>query len=86
MMAKKRFYDGDYSGLESSRREEKRDSEMIHEDHNAFANLPQQVMIKAWPKAGHYADYNLDDEISGINKQMDEDGSGLKRHKGGNKW
>ena len=83
---RKRFYSGDYSGLNSARNLEKRDSEMINEDHAAFANLPQQPVIKAWPKAGHYADYALNDDIEGIDHQMDEDGSEMMRHKGGNKW
>jgi hypothetical protein len=83
---RKRFYDGNYSGLDSARHLEKRDSQMINEDHSAPANLPQNVMIKYWPKAGHYADYALNDDISGINEQMDEDGSEMMRHKGGNKW
>lgn len=86
-MAKKRFYDGDYSGpLNKARREENRDFNMISEDKSACANLPQDVKYHAWPKAGHYAQYDLDDTIRGIDKQMDQDGAGMKRHKGGNKW
>lgn len=86
-MAKKRFYDGDYSGpLNKARREESRDFNMISEDHNAFANLPQQVVHKAWPKAGYYADYDLDDTIRGINEQQNADGSMMKRHKSKSKY
>lgn len=86
-MAKKRFYDGDYSGpLNRARNEERRDFEMISEDKSAVANLPQQVMYKPWPKAGYYADYDLDDTIRGVNKQMDEDGSDMKRHKSSKKY
>lgn len=86
-MAKKRFYDGDYSGpLNVARKQEARDFEMISEDHSAVANLPQQVKYHAWPKAGHYAEYDLDDTIRGINKQMDEDGSGMRKHKSTKKY
>lgn len=86
-MAKKRFYDGDYSGnLNAARKQEARDFGMISEDKSACANMPQQVIYREWPKAGHYADYNLDDTIKGVDKQMNEDGSGMARHKGGNKW
>lgn len=86
-MAKKRFYDGDYSGpLNKARREEARDFSMLSEDRSAPANMPQDVKYHAWPKAGHYADYSLDDTIRGINEQQDEDGRAMERHKGGNKW
>jgi hypothetical protein len=85
-MAKKRFHDGNYAGLDSARREEKRDSEMLNSDFSACANLPQDVKYHPWPKAGHYADYSLNDDIGGIDKQMNEDGVAMKKHKGGNKW
>lgn len=85
--SKKRFYDGDYSGpLNKARRIEDRDFSMISEDRSAVANLPQDVKYHAWPQAGYYADYDLDDTIRGINKQMDEDGSGMKRHKSRSKY
>lgn len=87
MAAKKRFYDGDYSGpLNKARKQESRDFEMISEDRSAVANLPQQVKYHAWPKAGHYADYDLDDTIRGVNSQMDADGAGMKRHKSRSKY
>jgi len=77
---------GSYEGLESARNQERRDSMMISEDHSAVANLPQQVMYKPWPKAGHYADYDLDDTIRGVDEQMDDDGRKMKAHKGGLKY
>ncbi len=86
-MAKKRFYDGDYSGnLNSARRQERNDFSMISENKSACANLPQEVMYKPWPKGSDYANYDLDDTIKGIDSQEREDVSGMKRHKGGNKW
>jgi len=85
--SKKRFYDGDYSGhLNHARKQEHKDFEMISEDHSAPANMPQEVKYHAWPKAGHYAEYSLDDTIRGIDKQMDEDGSAMKRHKSTKKY
>jgi hypothetical protein len=84
---KKRFYDGDYAGpLNVARRQEAGDFEMIREDKSACANLPQDVKYHAWPKAGHYAEYDLDDTIRGVDKQMDEDGAGMKRHKSTKKY
>lgn len=86
-MAKKRFHDGDYSGhLNVARRQEHEDFEMIREDKSAIANLPQDVKYHAWPKARHYAEYNLDDTIHGIDKQMDEDGAQMRRHKSKSKY
>ena len=65
-MAKKRHH--------SSERSE------ISESKSSVANMPQEVSYKPWPKGGHYEDYYLDDTISGIDKQMDEDGAKMKKH------
>lgn len=82
---KKRFHAG-ASALNHERHEEARDFSMISEDKSACANMPQQVKYHAWPKAGHYADYSLDDTIRGIDKQMNEDGSGMRKHKSTKKY
>lgn len=84
-MSKKRFYAGD-SALNQARNQEARDFSMISEDKSACANLPQQVKYHAWPKAGHYAEYDLDDTIRGIDKQMDADGAGMRKHKSKSKY
>ena len=52
----------------------------ISESKSSVANMPQEVSYKPWPKGGHYEDYYLDDTISGIDKQMDEDGMKMKKH------
>lgn len=85
-MAKKRFYDGDYSGLNAAREQQARDFSMISEDKSACANLPQQVKYHAWPKPGSYASYDLDDTIKGIDGQMNADGSGMRKHKSKSKY
>ena len=69
-----------YAGDRERKRMEYEDSRMIHEDHNAVANLPQNVMMKPWPKSV-YATYNLDDTISGIDYQMWEDSDMKKSNK-----
>jgi len=69
-----------YAGMDPRRRLEQQDGSMLNEDRNAIANLPQDVKYHAWPKAGYYSDYGLDDTIRGINKQMDEDGAEMKKH------
>lgn len=85
-MAKKRFYEGEYAGSQNSKAMQERDSMMIGNDYNAVANLPQEVKYHAWPKARHYAQYDLDDTISGVDKQMNEDGADMKRHKSKSKY
>lgn len=64
---------GYYEGLHNRRRQEMEDAGMIREDHNAVANLPQEVMMKEYPKTGPYMPEYLDDTIRGIDWQMDED-------------
>jgi hypothetical protein len=69
-----------YAGMESRRRMEMEDAGMIHEDHRAIANLPQEVMIKPYPKTGPYMPEGLDDTIRGVDQQMRFDGSQRAKH------
>jgi hypothetical protein len=64
---------GHYEGREGRRYEEMLSGGMISEDHSAIANMPQNVMIKPYPKSRHYMGEGLDDTINGIDKQMEED-------------
>ena len=68
-----------YAGMDGRRRQEMQDAEMIYEDHNAIANLPQQVMMKPYPMTGPYMPEELDDNISGIDRQIDHDDSQRRR-------
>jgi hypothetical protein len=69
-----------YAGMEPRRRQELEDAGMIHEDHSAIANLPQNVMIKMYPKTGPYNPEILEDSIKGVDAQMDYDDSQRARH------
>lgn len=70
-----------YAGMPvSMRRGLEVDDEMIHEDHRAIANLPQEVMIKAYPASGPYLPEGLDDSRSGVDRQMDYDDSQRRAH------
>ncbi len=69
-----------YAGMEPRRRQELEDAGMIHEDHMAIANLPQNVMIKPYPKTGPYNPEILDDTIRGVDGQMDYDDNQRARH------
>jgi hypothetical protein len=69
-----------YAGMDARRRQELEDEMMIHEDHRAIANMPQEVMIKAYPKTGPYMPEGLDDTIRGVDDQMDYDDSQRRAH------
>ena len=95
-MAKKRYHEGHmkmgeedggaivssghYAGKEDRRRTEMHDAGMISEDHGAIANLPQNVMMKPYPKGGDYIPEDLDDTIRGIDAQMHLDNSQRRRN------
>lgn len=72
--------DGAYSGELARRTQEMQDAGMIHNDMSAIANLPQNVMIKPWPDGGSYMPENLDDTITGINRQMGMDDGKRSQH------
>lgn len=69
-----------YAGMEPRRRQELEDAGMIHEDHRAIANLPQEVMIKSYPMTGPYLPEVLEDTIRGVDGQMDYDDSQRRAH------
>ena len=70
----------EYAGHDMAREQERRDSRMICEDHNAVANLPQEVMMKSFPRMPYGLNPYLDDTISGIDEQQYDDTSTM--HKG----
>ncbi len=71
----------EYMGMPTSmRRGLEGEDNMLHEDHRAIANLPQEVMIKPYPKNGPYLPEGLDDTIDGVDRQMDYDDSQRKAH------
>lgn len=69
-----------YAGMEPRRRQELEDSSMIHEDHRAIANLPQEVMIKPYPHVGPYLPEVLNDDVSGVDAQMEYDDAQRSSH------
>ena len=77
----KRYHDGEYAGFNARRTQEMQDAGMIHEDIHAIANLPQNVMIKPYPKERAYLDHELDDTIRGVDHQIDTlDGAKGRSH------
>ncbi len=80
-MAKKRYYEPRerlekndlYAGMADRKRLEAQDGGTIFEDHSQVANLPQEVIMRAYPKPAGYMPDNLDDTIRGIDRQMEMD-------------
>lgn len=84
-MAKKmkRYHEGGRMMHEPSERKmEHKSSMMLSEDHNAIANMPQDVKYHKWVESDKYLNTSLDDTISGIERQQSEDVNMLNRHKG----
>ena len=61
-MARKKYYNG-----------EKKKSGMMSAGSSSFANMPQNVVHKEWPKANFGLNTDLDDTIKGIDEQMGAD-------------
>lgn len=70
----------EYAGMPTDMRRGLERPEMIYEDHRAIANLPQEVMIKAYPKTGPYLPEGLDDTQVGVDRQMDYDDAQRRAH------
>lgn len=81
MALKKRFYK-----KESQQQMEKRDAGMIQEDHSACANLPQQSVMKEWPRTTYFDHSKLNDSVSGIDHQVDADVNQASRHRSKSKY
>ena len=79
MMAKKRYYGSD--NMAERKRMEMEGAAMIKEDRNAIANLPQEVMFKAYPQEA-YSYYNLNDDIKGVDTQVRDDVNKERRKSG----
>lgn len=78
-MAKKKYYDGHYSGMDSRMKMEGSDSGMIASDYSAPANLPQQPILKEYPKYTYTGYEGLDDTSKGIDVQTRDDNKEKKR-------
>lgn len=60
-------------GEDSRRAREREYGEMISEDRNAVANLPQDVKMVAYPKVEYSYEPDLADNLSGVDAQMKSD-------------
>jgi hypothetical protein len=78
MQGSSRMGSGYYEGPEERRRQEMEDGGMLREDRSQIANLPQEVMMKMYPKPD-YARYDLNDTIAVVDRQMNDDGKEKKK-------
>jgi len=62
------------------RRKEAMDSQMIKENPNAVANLPQEVHYKPYGSPYYAKGSDLNDTIRGVDAQIDEDMYGINRY------
>lgn len=72
-LVKKYSMNEDYAGYDNKVMMERRDAGMIHEDHSAVANLPRNVKYVEYPQVGYNSDPALNDRLSGVDGQMNED-------------
>ena len=53
--------------------QERKAAGMIGNDHSKFANLPTEVMMKEYPACPAYMDWEMEDNIRGINLSLAND-------------
>lgn len=77
----KRFHEGStYAGHDKRRMQEIQDGHMLNEDHSAIANMPQEVKMHEWPSVHEYLPEELNDTISGIDRQIGMDIGQRNKH------
>lgn len=74
-MAKRYYNEGYYEGETGRRSEERQEGGMLSEDRGSIANMPQNVIMKAYPKKESYLPEDLDDTLRGVDHQIGEDDS-----------
>lgn len=82
MAEKKRFHADKNSGFMRKKELEHRDFMSLSENMSENSNLPQGIIMKDYPKNVGHSDWNQDDTARGVDKQMDTDGRGMKKHGG----
>lgn len=79
--SKKKLEHNEYYAGESARRtQEMQDGGMLSEDRGAIANMPQSIIMKAYPKSYGYLPEDLDDTIRGVDGQIEMDDRKRKEH------
>lgn len=85
----KRYHDGRvkmlegrefYAGEQARHTQEAEDGGMLHEDRSAIANMPQNIIMRPYPKNMGYLPEDLDDTIRGVDEQIGMDDRKRKEH------
>lgn len=74
-----RLGDEFYAGYRGRTVQEHADYTMLYEDRRAIANMPQDVIMKMYPKINYSMDEGLNDDIRGVDYQMNQDGKHQKK-------
>lgn len=69
-----------YDSMDSRRKQERMDGEMISEDHSAMANLPQSPIMKFYARPDGFMTEGLNDSISGVDAQINLDARQRDKH------
>ena len=77
-MAKKKYYGGDYVGMDSRRAMEKGDAGMIPGS-RGIANMPQTLVYRTYPTTVYNGSEGLNDTMKGVDVQMKSDLKEKKR-------
>ena len=77
----KKIGEGKYDSYNERNKLEFQDSMMIREDQSKMANLPQEVIMKEYPKTDRLQTAYLDDTARGIDAQIDQDITDAKRER-----
>ena len=59
-----------YAGESARRMQEMQDAGMIRSDYRAVANLPQDPVMREYPRNGGYIPEGIDDTIRGVDGQI----------------
>lgn len=76
----KRFNSGNYEGRDERRRQERMDAEMIGNANSEFANMPQNVIFRAYPGYAEGLKEIDSDNLAGVDRQMNTDHAGMRKH------
>lgn len=76
-MAKKRYYESKYGGLDARKEQEEKDAMMISGT-RGIANMPQSVIYAEYPKAPNGTVEGINDTMNGIDTQIEADLVGKK--------
>lgn len=50
-------------------------------NHTSFANMPQETVMRAYPKVGSGLNYDIDDTIVGVDAVMHQADHVIRKHK-----